>query len=184
MDLEPLEQLENMIRKAKGVPLSSSVVIPRDDALAFVHALKESLPREAAQAMRVMADRDRVIEDARAEASRIVEDARNERLRIVAKTEVKRAADAEAARVVADAEAAASKLRTEADDYVDTKLANFEILLERTSKTVHRGRERLRRRLEAAAGEVVPLNLDDSGEISMEIPLDGHDQPGPGGLGE
>ena len=37
----------------------------------------------------------------------------------------------------------ADELRKETDDYVDAKLANFEITLERTTEAVKRGRERL-----------------------------------------
>ena len=43
------------------------------------------------------------------------------------------------ARSKADAEA----LRRETDEYVDAKLANFEVALERTSEAVKRGRQRL-----------------------------------------
>jgi hypothetical protein len=38
----------------------------------------------------------------------------------------------------------------EAEDYVDAKLANFEIVLQKTLAAVARGRESLRGRLEAA----------------------------------
>lgn len=179
MDLEPLNQLEEMIRKARSVPLSASAVIPRDDALALVQALREALPVQAQEAREVVAERDRVLADATQEAERILDRARQERARLIARTEVVRTAEAEAERIVNDAEAAKTKLKVEADDYVDSKLASFEILLNKTSKSVHRGREQLRRRLEAAQDEVVPLNLDDSGEISGEILLDGHEQPGP-----
>ena len=37
-------------------------------------------------------------------------------------------------------------MRAEVDDYVDTKLANFEVVLDKTLSAVHRGREKLRGR--------------------------------------
>lgn len=180
MDLEPLDQLETMVRKAKSVPLSASVVIPKQEALSLLTALRESLPKEADLAQQIVADRDRVVAEARTEADHILEQCRSERARMLSRAEVVRAAEAEAARVVSEAEAAATKLRIEADDYVDSKLASFEILLSKVSRSVHRGREQLRRRLEAHQDMVAPLELDDSGEISAEIPVtNGHEQPGP-----
>ena len=58
---------------------------------------------------------------------------------------VERAARAttEADRVVTEAEERAREMRTEAEDYVDRKLAAFEVVLDRTMQTVQKGRERL-----------------------------------------
>ena len=168
--LEAIEQLEEMIRKAKSVPLSASAVIPREGALALVQALRDALPKEHEEAREIVADRESVLEEAKEQARRVIEQAQAERARILSKTELIQAAKGEAERLVQEAEAASDKLKLQADDYVDAKLANFEILLNKTLKTVHRGREQLRQRLEAAQDEVAPLNLEDSGEISGEIP--------------
>jgi glycine/D-amino acid oxidase-like deaminating enzyme len=169
---EAIDQLEEMIRKAKSVPLSASAVIPRDEALALVHMLRDALPKEHEQAQEILSDREGMMAEARAAAQKLVDQARAERARLVSRTELVQAAQAEAERVVQEAETASGKLKHQADDYVDAKLANFEILLNKTLKTVHRGREQLRHRLEAAQDEVAPLNLEDSGEISGEIPLE------------
>ena len=54
-----------------------------------------------------------------------------------------RQAKSEAERLVLDADAEARRIRHEAEDYVDRKLASFEIVLDRTIRTVQAGRERL-----------------------------------------
>ena len=51
--------------------------------------------------------------------------------------------------VVDDAEASGRQLRHEAEDYVDQKLAAFEVVLERTMQAVEKGRERLQVVIEA-----------------------------------
>jgi hypothetical protein len=61
----------------------------------------------------------------------------------VERTEVVREARRVAQTVVDDAEASARQLRHEAEDYVDQKLAAFEVVLERTLRSVEKGRERL-----------------------------------------
>jgi cell division septum initiation protein DivIVA len=67
---------------------------------------------------------------------------------MVSKTEVVQAAAREADRIVDDAKEHARQIRLEAEDYVDAKLANFEIVLAKTLKAVERGREKLRGRLD------------------------------------
>ncbi len=80
---------------------------------------------------------------ARREAGEIVEDARVQSERMVQRTEIVRQSEHRALRLVEDAEAEARRLRHEADDYIDQKLAGFEIVLDRTMTTVRNGRERL-----------------------------------------
>jgi hypothetical protein len=55
--------------------------------------------------------------------------------------------------VLEQAEAQGRQLRNQADDYVDTKLANFEMTLERTLQVVQKGRRRLQA---IPAGEPAP----------------------------
>lgn len=167
---EALDALEKMIEEARSVPLSASAVIPRDEALKLVREIKASMPQEHQQARDVLDQRERLLTEANEKASYIIEQAREERSRLLSRAEVVQAAQREAKRVVDEAQAEADKLSHQADDYVDAKLANFEILLSKVLRTIGRGREQLRRRLEAAVGEVSPLELDDSGEISGPLP--------------
>jgi hypothetical protein len=60
----------------------------------------------------------------------------------------------EATRRVDEAQAEADRMRVEVEDYVDAKLANFEIILRRTLGAVEHGREKIsnrHRELEALA---------------------------------
>ena len=91
----------------------------------------------------LVASSDEVIDQSMQAAEQMMHDARLERERIVSDTEVFKLAKREAERVVAEAKAEAESLQKEADDYVDGRLANFEITLQRTLDAVKRGRERL-----------------------------------------
>ena len=77
------------------------------------------------------------------EGDDILDAARARAERMVQRTEVVRAAQHTARRLVEDAEAESRRLRHEAEDYCDHKLAQFEIVLDRTIKTVQAGRARL-----------------------------------------
>jgi len=167
--LEALEHLEEMIRQARSVPLSASAVIPRSDALKLLEEIRAGLPRETEQAREILDERERLLAEGHERAAHIVREAREERSRLISQVEVVQAAEREAKRVVEEAHAKADHLAVQADDYADAKLANLEILLHKLLRTAGRGREQLRRRLDAAQPEVAPLELDDSGEISGPI---------------
>lgn len=62
---------------------------------------------------------------------------------MVQRTEVVRAAEHRARQIVEAAENGARTMRHETEDFVDQRLASFEILLDRLMKTVAAGREKL-----------------------------------------
>jgi F0F1-type ATP synthase membrane subunit b/b' len=99
----------------------------------------------------VVADRHDVLAQSREEAEAIIRRARIERDEMLSRTEIVRNASHEADRIIEDAKVHAREIRMQAEDYVDAKLANFEIVLQKTLAAVARGRESLRGRLERAA---------------------------------
>ena len=62
---------------------------------------------------------------------------------MVQRTEIVKEAQTQARRTVETAREEARRLRLEAEDYADQRLAQFEIILERTLKTVAAGRQKL-----------------------------------------
>jgi cell division septum initiation protein DivIVA len=168
MDLAArLEQLEELVREAKSMPLSSSVLVNRDELLDLISQLKESMPEEIKRARWIVRDREELLGKARAEGDQILEQAREDQLRMARKEEIVARATREADRIVSEAEEVARTMRTEAEDYVDAKLAQFEISirkileasqvstksLNRTLDQVQSGRERLRGPATAAEAE-------------------------------
>jgi F0F1-type ATP synthase membrane subunit b/b' len=126
-----LQHLVELVREAKSMPLSSSVLINRDEVLELLNQMQEDLPEEIKQARWIVKDREDLLAKARAEGDRIVEMAREEQRRLALKEEVAKRAEEEAQRVMTDAEDRGESMRREAEDYVDAKLAQFEIALRR-----------------------------------------------------
>ncbi len=125
------------------MPLSSSAVVNRSELLRLVSQLEAALPEAFAASDKVHSDRDQVVADGRNEAEQIVSDARSERARLVSETDVHMLAKGAADKLLADAAAEAEALRRDTDEYVDQRLANFEIALQKTLDAVTRGRDRL-----------------------------------------
>ena len=140
---ELIEELIEIVTSAKSMPLSSSAIITRDEVLDMLDAIRDELPEELRRARRMLKDHEELLAAARREGADIVGDARVQAERMVQRTEIVRQAEHRAVRIVEDAEAEARQMRHEAEDYVDQKLAGFEIVLDRTLKTVRTGRERL-----------------------------------------
>jgi len=78
---------------------------------------------------------------------------------MVERTEIAREARRVAQRTIDDADAQARRLRLECEDYVDQKLAEFEVVLDRTMQAVQQGRQRLQVTYERVEEE--PEELED-----------------------
>ena len=132
MDLNTrITQLEELVRDAKSMPLSSSALLNRDEVLELIDGLRGSLPDEIKQARWIVKDREELLTKARRDAEAMVEQARQEQLRLASHEAVVQRSHEEAARIVSEAEDDARKLRLESEDYVDAKLAQLESALQR-----------------------------------------------------
>jgi F0F1-type ATP synthase membrane subunit b/b' len=187
MDLTTrIQALEDMVRDAKSMPLSSSALMNRDEVLELIEELKTSLPDEIKQARWVVKDREELLAKARRDAEAMVEQARAEQLRLASHEAVVQRANEESERILQQGEDDARKLRLEAEDYVDAKLAQLENVLQkiledmigsnetlsRTIDQVVAGREKLRgvapkTGVEFAEGEV-ELSADEPEAPSEE----------------
>ena len=140
---EKLAELRRAVEQARSMPMSASAVVNRAEVLTLIDEVSGAVDSAFTDLHRVLADKDAVVDEGRQEAERIVRDAHNEREKIISDTDVFRVAKREADHLLEAARQEADELRKETDDYVDAKLANFEITLERTTEAVKRGRERL-----------------------------------------
>ncbi len=143
-----LAEITEMVESAKSMPLSASCVVNRAELLARVGELAELLPAQLSEAQALLKAKSDVVAQGRTEADQILADARTEAGRLVSRTEVMQTALRESDRVRTEAEENATRMRLEVEDYVDTKLANFEVVLQKTIAAVERGREKLRGRHE------------------------------------
>jgi hypothetical protein len=133
----------DMVLTAKPMPLSSSVRVERDELVELLEGALERIPEEIRQARWMLKEREEFLAETERKATGIMEEARVQTERMVQRTEVVRQANHVAQRILDDANEEARRLMHEAEDYADKKLASFEIVLDRTMKTVQAGREKL-----------------------------------------
>ena len=138
-----LDELTEVVTSARSMPMSASCVVNRAEVLGLVEELRARLPEALGKAQDVLGDRAGVVDDGRREAERVLASAQAERRRLLSQTDVVSDARGEADRVLQEAHEQAEAMRAEVEDYVDAKLANFEIVLTKTLEAVERGRQKL-----------------------------------------
>jgi len=150
------DQLAKIIRtvtEAKAVPMSASCLVNRTELLEALDALRVAIPADLDQADALLADRDAVLEQGRTEAQQLLSDAVAEREQLMGQEALVATARAQAAGVTAAAGAEAQRLLTDADDYVDRKLGEFEVVLGQLAAQVRGGRQRLAARHEHVSSQ-------------------------------
>jgi cell division septum initiation protein DivIVA len=148
---DKLDALAELIENARAMPMSASCVVNRAEVLDQVEEIRVALPAQLAEAATLMARHDALVAEGRAEADRIIDAAYAEQGRLVGESEVHRQAQIEAERIIHEATTVAERMQDETDDYIDARLANFEIVLQKTLATVERGRAKLSGRTEKDA---------------------------------
>jgi hypothetical protein len=138
-----LRRVIDIIATARTIPLSSSPMINRDEILEMLEEALNRLPDELRQARWMLKERDEFLTKTRRESDDILDAARAQAERMVQRTEVVRAAELRARQIVQAAESTSTQMRHETEDFVDQRLASFEIVLDRLMKTVAAGREKL-----------------------------------------
>src|ERR687893_691128 len=139
---EALDELVTTVEEARGVPMTSSCVVPRGDVLELLDDIRDAIPAELDDAQDVLDHRDELMDTAQREARREREEAHTEaeqrvtvarraayeravaeghaeQARLVEQTQVVQIARAEATRIHDEVSAEVHRLRSECDTYVD-----------------------------------------------------------------
>jgi len=163
-----LRRLHELVASARPMPLSTSVMINRDEVLDLIDETIGRLPDELRAARWLMKEREDFLAKVRREGEEILDQARSRAERMVQRTEVVKASEARGRKIIEKAQGEANRLRNECEDFCDQKLASFEIVLQRTLKMVAGGRERLQGSVPsgsvpAISGSTPPPADDDDG---------------------
>ncbi len=141
--IEKLTSAITMVEEARSVPLSASCVVHRSELLEILDDAKNGLPQDFTTAQNLLLTRDAILEEGRTSAEQLVVMAREEVARMVEQTSIVQSARDESQRILDDARATADRERQEVEDYIDSRLATLEVILNKTMDAVSRGRERL-----------------------------------------
>lgn len=173
-----LDRVADLIEQARPMPLSTSVVINKEETLDLLQEARSRLPEELRAARWLLKEREEFLARVQREGDDILDEARGQAERMVQRTEVVKAAETRARQVVDDAEAQARQVRHQVEDFCDQKLAGFQSSLQKISAAVDSGREKLQATLPDDQGEddladvegFSPLADQDSGFFDQDEP--------------
>ena len=153
-----LDEMESLLRDGKKMPFASSKtmvdVIPFLDCMDRIRAV---LPDELEEARKVIKERERIYNEACAQADQYVEYSRSEVARIVDDSEIVRATqeraemiigehESVAASLLATSQAEADQLMNQADEYAERLFNHMEMVLQRGLESLAQGKEELHQR--------------------------------------
>ena len=138
-----LDALRTAVDEARSVPMSASVMINRSEFHDLLAALEVAIDATLTAATEMVGDRDAVLATSSEEAEEMLRQARMQSEQMVSDTDIYRLASERAVEVQQAAARESADLRAETDEYVESKLANFELTLERTLDLVRNGRAQL-----------------------------------------
>lgn len=141
--IENIEAAIAAVEEARSVPLSASCVIHRGEMLELLENIKASFPNDLAKAITILRQQSEILEEANLQADSIIGQARDEVARLVEQTAIVTAAKKESQRILADATAEGKREKEEIEAYIDSRLANLEVILNKTLDVISRGRDKL-----------------------------------------
>lgn len=155
-----LGEVSDLVSNARSMPMSSSVLVNREEITDLIERARAALPGELAKSEAILADADSVLEQAREQQEQMIANAQLQASELVSREKVVLKAQEEAERIVTEAQEEARKLAQSTDDWCDRRLAEFEIDADTLLKQVRAGRARLAERM----GQLPPGISDNLGE--------------------
>jgi cell division septum initiation protein DivIVA len=141
--VENIEAAIAIVEEARSVPLSASCVINRSELLQLLDQIKVSFPSDLAEAISIRREKASILEQAHIQADAVIQQARDEVSRLIEQTAIVSSARKEAAKILSDAKAESERDRAEIEEYIDSRLANLEVILNKTLDVISKGRDQL-----------------------------------------
>ena len=151
---EAIDRLEYLIAHSRQIPLTRTVVIDQEEALACIDDLRLSLPDEIKQARWTLQEQQRLLSEAQAEAARTVSKAGERAQTMIGQHDLVKRAEKQAEAMLREASTKAEETRRAADRYAWEVMQSLETQLLRTVATVKKGVEALRTPAARPAKEV------------------------------
>lgn len=137
--------LEDVISEAKHVPFAKGSIVDVDKLDEIAQRMRLSLPGEIKQAQSVVADKNRIIGNAKKEAEDIIRSAESRRNELLNQNELMKEARRRATESISDAQTRANKIMNEAqtradeiragtNSFADNMLVKIEELMQRDLK--------------------------------------------------
>ncbi len=143
-----LDEMELLLKGTRKVPLTGGKsLVETNRFLDRVDRMRAILPEELQTARLLLADRERIVNEACTEAENYVEQSKHEARRMVDDNAITKNAISVAEDIVAKSEQVGQQIRRDAEEYADGVLSHMEFVLRKGLDTVVQGRDQIRQDL-------------------------------------
>ncbi len=151
-----IDDLIRTVEEARTVPLSGNVMLPRDEFLSRMYAVREALPEELRAARWMVREREAFVARTNERAREVMDKARSQAAEMVSDSYIVKEAVEEANELVRNAESDARRIRLEAEDDAEARFAEAETILGELLQEIRAARAELHESRPAAPD--VPLS--------------------------
>jgi cell division septum initiation protein DivIVA len=137
--LHLVDRLEELFNESRSVPFTHSVMVDEERILDIIDQMRVSIPEEIKKAQQLLAQRDRILAQAKEEADRTIAIAQEKSRQIVERASIVEAARGRANEIIDSVQADNERTKREADEYVLQSLSALEAELERILAQVQNG---------------------------------------------
>jgi len=155
--LHLVDRLEELFNESRSFPFTHSVLVDEERILDIIDQMRVSIPEEIKKSQQLLAQRDRIIAQAKEEADRTIAIAREKSDQLIERDAIVDAARARAEQIMEQARLENEKTKREADEYVLQTLSSLEGELDHILAQVRNGIRTLQsEKQNALAGEAHP----------------------------
>lgn len=151
-----IREAMEIIDAARPMPLSTSVMINRDEVMTLLESALAAVPDETRQARWLLRERDEVLAQARVDANLVIDEARSRVAQMMQRTEVVRTAERRARQLLDDAQIQTRRRRHEVDEYCERQLAQFASAVDQIQIAVQAARRKLSKRAASPVASASP----------------------------
>ena len=137
--LHLVDRLEELFNESRSFPFTHSVMVDEERILDIIDQMRVSIPEEIKKAQQLLAQRDRIIAQAKEEADRTLGLARERSEQMVERDAIVEAARGRAEQIIESVREENDRTKREADEYVLHTLTNLESELDRILAQVRNG---------------------------------------------
>ncbi|HEX6510925.1 MAG TPA: ATPase [Chloroflexota bacterium] len=134
-----VDRIEAILHSGQKMPFSSKVMVDEHETMDVLDQMRVVIPEEIKTARRLNQDRERILQQAQAEAERIVRQAEDKAEQMIQEHDVLLEAERRAEEVLARADGQAEEIRSGADQYALEVLRALDAHMKKTMETVRRG---------------------------------------------
>ena len=124
--IDLLQEIEEILDSAGGFPLTGKVIVDPDDISDILKEIREELPEEIQQAQWIKNERQRILDDAKAEYDRLVNAAREKADQLVENDDITHRAKRRADEIMHTTEENVIRLQRGSYEYIDEAFASFQ----------------------------------------------------------